>query len=256
MRIDSILILAAGKGTRLKPFTNHVPKSLLPLGHTNILRNLIEQSMEYFTGVKIYVNVSYLAEKIIKEINNFPITIRPYIIWEQHPLGPAFTVTNHCNEINGNVLVIHGDNFFSDLAYSKFANSINQKKQDVSVLLCHLRERNAARSLVIENDGIIKSIFEVPISDSSENVDQSANNDLVWSSSGVLVIKKGSLLNFIPDKGESLSPRLINHIASRGELELDKCTGARISIDNEKSYLSAIEISQISENLFILLILK
>jgi len=250
MRVDSILILAAGKGTRLKPFTDHIPKSLLPLGPTNILRNLIEQSKEYFTGVRIYVNASYLAEKIIEEINNFSITMRPYIIWEPYPLGPAFTVTNHCNETNGNVLVIHGDNFFSDLSYSEFANSINQKKQDVSVLLCHLRERNAARSLVIENEGIIQSISEVSVSDSSENVDQIGNNELVWSSSGVIVIKKGSLLNFIPDKGASLSPSLINYIAEHGELELENCTGTRISIDNEKSYLAAIEISQNSENLF------
>ena len=250
MRINSILILAAGRGTRLKPFTDHLPKSLLPLGHTNILRNLIEQSNEYFTGVKIYVNASYLAEKIIEEMNNFSITIRPYIIWEQYPLGPAITVTNHCNETNGNVLVIHGDNFFSDVSFSKFANSINQKKQDVSILLCHLREKNAARSLVIENEGLIKSISEVSVSDSSENVDQSGSNKLVWSSSGVLVIKKGSLLDFIPDKGASLSPGLINHIASHGDLELEKCTDDRISIDNEKSYLSAIGISQNGKNLF------
>ena len=250
MRIDSILILAAGRGTRLKPFTDHLPKSLLPLGHTNILRNLIEQSNEYFTGVKIYVNASYLAEKIIEEMNNFSITIRPYIIWEQYPLGPAITVTNHCNETNGNVLVIHGDNFFSDVSFSKFANSINQKKQDVSILLCHLREKNAARSLVIENEGLIKSISEVSVSDSSENVDQSGSNKLVWSSSGVLVVKKGSLLNFIPDKGASLSPGLINHIASHGDLELEKCTDDRISIDNEKSYLAAIGISQNGKNLF------
>ena len=250
MRINSILILAAGRGTRLKPFTDHLPKSLLPLGHTNILRNLIEQSDEYFTGVKIYVNASYLAEKIIEEMNNFSITTRPYIIWEQYPLGPAITVTNHCNETNGNVLVIHGDNFFSDVSFSKFANSINQKKQDVSILLCHLREKNAARSLVIENEGLIKSISEVSVSDSSENVDQSGSNTLVWSSSGVLVIKKGSLLDFIPDKGASLSPGLINHIASHGDLELEKCTDDRISIDNEKSYLSAIGISQNGKNLF------
>jgi NDP-sugar pyrophosphorylase family protein len=250
MRIDSILILAAGMGIRLKPFTDHLPKSLLPLGHTNILRNLIEQSEKYFTGVKIYVNASYLAEKIIEEMNNFPITIRPYIIWEQSPLGPAFTVTNHCNKTNGNVLVIHGDNFFSDLSYSEFANSINQKKQDVSILLCHLRKRNGARSLVIENEGVIQSISEISVSDSSENVDQSINSDLVWSSSGVLVIKKGSLLNFIPDKGASLSPSLINHISNNGDLELEKCTGTRISIDNEKSYLEAIEISQNSKKLF------
>ena len=196
MRIDSILILAAGRGNRLRPFTDHLPKSLLPLGRTNILRNLIEQSENYFTGVKIYVNASYLAEKIIEEVNNFSINIRPYIIWEQYPLGPAFTVTNHCNETNGNVLVIHGDNFFSDVSYSEFANSINQKKQDVSILLCHLRQRNAARSLVIENEGIIQSISEILVSDSSENINQSRNSELVWSSSGVLVIKKGVALKF------------------------------------------------------------
>ena len=250
MRIDSILILAAGRGNRLRPFTDHLPKSLLPLGRTNILRNLIEQSENYFTGVKIYVNASYLAEKIIEEVNNFSINIRPYIIWEQYPLGPAFTVTNHCNETNGNVLVIHGDNFFSDVSYSEFANSINQKKQDVSILLCHLRQRHAARSLVIENEGIIQSISEILVSDSSENINQSRNSELVWSSSGVLVIKKGSLLNFIPDKGASLSPNLVNHLANNGDLELEKCTGTRISIDNEKSYLTAIEISQNTKNLF------
>ena len=250
MRIDSILILAAGRGNRLRPFTDHLPKSLLPLGRTNILRNLIEQSENYFTGVKIYVNASYLAEKIIEEVNNFSINIRPYIIWEQYPLGPAFTVTNHCNETNGNVLVIHGDNFFSDVSYSEFANSINQKKQDVSILLCHLRQRNAARSLVIENEGIIQSISEILVSDSSENINQSRNSELVWSSSGVLVVKKGSLLNFIPDKGASLSPNLVNHLANNGDLELEKCTGTRISIDNEKSYFTAIEISQNTKNLF------
>jgi NDP-sugar pyrophosphorylase family protein len=250
MKIDSVLILAAGRGTRLKPFTDHLPKSLLPLGHTNILRNLIEQSNEYFTGVKIYVNASYFAEKIIEEMNNFSISIRPYIIWEQYPLGPAITVTNHCNETHGNVLVIHGDNFFSDVSFYKFANSISQKKQDASILLCHLREKNAARSLVIENEGLIKSISEVSVSDSAENVDQSGSNKLVWSSSGVLVVKKGSLLNFIPDKGASLSPGLINHIASHGDLELEKCTDDRISIDNEKSYLAAIGISQNGKNLF------
>jgi hypothetical protein len=31
---------------------------------------------------------------------------------------------------------------------------------------------------------------------------------------------------------------------------LEKCTGTRISIDNEKSYLAAIKISENSKNLF------
>ena len=158
MKIDSILILAAGKGTRLRPYTDNLPKSLLPLGETNILRNLILQSKKYFEEAKIYVNASYLAEKIIDEIVNLPLEIRPQIIWEQIPLGPAFTVTNHCNENKGNVLVLHGDNFFTDLTYSEFAKSINQitqnKEKSDKMILGGLK-------VIEENKGSTEKIFEL-----------------------------------------------------------------------------------------------
>jgi len=250
MKIDSILILAAGKGTRLRPYTDNLPKSLLPLGETNILRNLILQSKKYFEEAKIYVNASYLAEKIIGEIANFPLEIRPRIIWEQIPLGPAFTVTNHCNDTKENVLVLHGDNFFTDLTYSEFAKSINQNYQNVSILLCHQRTKKGARSQVIERNGIVESISESSISDLSVATDENHDSGLVWSSSGAIVIKGQSLVNFIPERGAALSPNLINYIASQKELFLEKCVGTRVSIDNEKSYLEAVKLSNDSQKLF------
>lgn len=250
MKIDSILILAAGKGTRLKPYTDNLPKSLLPLGETNILRNLILQSKKYFEGARIYVNASYLAEKIIDEITILPLEIRPRIIWEQIPLGPAFTITNHCNETKGNVLVLHGDNFFTDLTYSEFARSINQNYQNVSILLCHQRAKQNARSQVIEKNGIVQLILESSISDLNVAPDGNQDSTLVWSSSGAIVIKGQSLVNFIPERGAGLSPNLINYIASEQELFLEKCLRTRVSIDNEKSYLEAVQISKESQKLF------
>ena len=250
MKIDSILILAAGRGERLKPYTDSLPKSLLPLQDTNILRNLIMQSNKYFMGVRIYINTSYLAEKIINEVTALPLSMRPQIIWEQIPLGPAFTVSNHCNTTQGNVLVIHGDNFFSDSTFSELANSVNQKNQDISILLCHQRSKDAARSVIIEKKGIIKSISEAAIDGVSNNFGKNRNSELVWSSSGVIVIKGSSLMNFTPEKGESLSPNLINFIATNERLYLEKCAGTRISIDSEKSYLAAIEASKNSQKLF------
>jgi NDP-sugar pyrophosphorylase family protein len=250
LKIDSILILAAGKGTRLKPYTDDLPKSLLPLGATHILRQLIVQSEKYFSSAKIYVNASYLAEKIINEVTNFPIARRPYVVWEQYPLGPAFTVTNHCNENSGNVLVLHGDNFFTDLTFSEFANSIHQKKHDVSILLCHQRSKSTARSIVIEKDGIIQSITEISDSDRTNGLYENDKSEFIWCSSGAIVIKRKSLINFTAQNAVSLSPSLINYIASKEDLYLEKCTGTRISIDSEKSYLAAVEISKKSQNLF------
>ena len=250
MKINSILILAAGRGTRLKPYTDYLPKSLLPLENTNILRRLIGQSEKFFSGVKIYINTSYLAEKIIEEVANCPLVRRPHILWEKNPLGPSLTVTNHCNKTNGNVLVLHGDTLFSDLAFSEVANSINQKISDVSILLCHQRSLQNARSVITEKNGLVQSISEVSISDSKKNVLEGDQNKLIWSSSGAMVVKSKSLSNFDPEKGVSLSPYLINYIARREDLYLEKCTGTRISIDNEKSYLEAIEITKNNEDLF------
>jgi len=243
MKIDSILILAAGRGTRLKPYTDNIPKSLLPLGNTNILRRLIEQSKMYFSGVEVYVNASYLAEKIINEITICPIVSRPHIIWEQNPLGPAFTVANHCNETSSNVLVLHGDIFFSDQSFSEFSKSIIQRKQDGSILLCHQRSNQNARSIIVQEGGIVQSISEINVS-SLINNNKKVTNELVWSNSGVIVVKRNSLLSFRPKIGESISPSLINYIANNGDLYLEKCKGTRIAIDNEQAYFEAIKASQ------------
>ena len=250
MKIDSILILAAGMGTRLRPHTNNLPKSLLPLGDTNILRNLIMLSQNYFPKTKIYVNASYLADKIINDITKFPPINRPIIIWEPILLGPAVTVSEYCKINNHNVLVLHGDTYFSDLAFSQFAKSINQKKKDVSILLCHEKTRNKARSEIMEKNGVIFSITENSVSESSRSLTQSLPTEKVWSSSGALVIKRNALFSFLPEKNASISPTLINYIAFNETLHLEKCTSDRISIDNEKSYLEAIRLNKRNPMLF------
>jgi len=250
MKIDSILILAAGMGTRLKPYTNYLPKSLLPIGDTNILRNLIILSQNYFPKTKIYVNASYLADRIIREITFFPIINRPSIIWEPKPLGPALTVSEHFKAHNHNVLVVHGDTYFSDLAFSQFAHSISLKQNDVSILLCHERIRDQARSQIIEKNGVISEIIELSPSDTNKFFTYSVPAEKVWSSSGAIVIKRNALLNFSPESNASISPTLINYIARNETLYLEKCTAERISVDNEKSYIEAVKLNESTAKLF------
>ena len=57
------VILAGGLGTRLQPYTNSLPKPMLPLGEKPILEHLIEWIKK--NGVKeIVLCVSYLRKKI------------------------------------------------------------------------------------------------------------------------------------------------------------------------------------------------
>lgn len=62
------MILAAGLGTRLKPFTNSHPKALAMVNGKSLLQRNIEYLQQY--GIKeVVVNVHHFADQIIETIN-------------------------------------------------------------------------------------------------------------------------------------------------------------------------------------------
>jgi MurNAc alpha-1-phosphate uridylyltransferase len=63
------MILAAGRGERMRPLTDHVPKSLLPAGGRPLVVHLIERLAR--AGItELVVNVSHLAALIERELGD------------------------------------------------------------------------------------------------------------------------------------------------------------------------------------------
>lgn len=63
------MILAAGLGTRLKPWTLHHPKALVPVGGVPMLKRVIERLRSFGTDY-IVVNVHHFADQIIDYLNS------------------------------------------------------------------------------------------------------------------------------------------------------------------------------------------
>ena len=57
------VILAGGKGSRLKPFTDETPKPLVPVGDKPIIEYLIA-SLKKHGITKIHLTINHLGEKI------------------------------------------------------------------------------------------------------------------------------------------------------------------------------------------------
>ena len=61
---DAVIIMAGGKGTRLRPFTNFIPKSLLPIKKQTMIDTIISKFLENKLN-KIFISINK-EDKVLK----------------------------------------------------------------------------------------------------------------------------------------------------------------------------------------------
>ena len=103
------VILAGGLGTRLKPFTQIIPKPLLPIGEKSVLEIQIEHLKKHGFG-EIFLATNYKSEYIenfFGDGSRFGVKLR--ISKEEKPLGTAGPVTLLKDTLTEPFLVMNGD---------------------------------------------------------------------------------------------------------------------------------------------------
>ena len=110
------VILAGGKGTRLRPYTTTLPKPLMPVGDRPILEIMITQLQAFGVG-KITIAVNHMADLIMAFFGNgerFGVEI-VYSI-EDRPLGTVGPL-RLLQDLPEHFLVMNGD-VLTDLDYA------------------------------------------------------------------------------------------------------------------------------------------
>ena len=133
------VILAGGLGVRLRPFTEIIPKPLLPVGDKAILQIQIERLRE--NGFKeIYICTNYKSdyiEEFVGDGSKFGVSI--FISKEKKQLGTAGPLNLLKEHLNRPFLVMNGDiltslNFkaFYDFAIKKDIDICLSIKKDIT----------------------------------------------------------------------------------------------------------------------------
>ena len=103
------VIMAGGKGTRLRPLTCNQPKPMVPIINRPMMEHIMALLKQYnFT--EVMATLFYLPESIqnyFGDGQNFQMHIR-YLI-EENPLGTAGSVRNGADFLDETFLVISGD---------------------------------------------------------------------------------------------------------------------------------------------------
>ena len=87
-----VVIMAGGKGTRLKPITNVIPKPLVPIGDKTILETILDQ-FEEIGCTKFYMSVNYKAEMIKYYLGQLDHKYDIEFFQEDKPLGTIGSVS-------------------------------------------------------------------------------------------------------------------------------------------------------------------
>lgn len=106
------LILCAGLGTRLSPYTKKLPKPLMPIHG----RPLLEYWLQILKNAgihRVFINVHHLPDLIVDMVSHITSRhdIEIIILSEKKLLGSGGTIRKFFTHFTNDLLVIHGDNF-------------------------------------------------------------------------------------------------------------------------------------------------
>jgi glucose-1-phosphate thymidylyltransferase len=157
------LVLAGGKGTRLKPLTNTMAKQLLPVANKPILFYVLDQIRE--AGITdIGLIISPETSSHIKEAAgdgsqwNAQIT---YIL-QSEPLGLAHAVKTGQEFLGDSpFLMFLGDNLIQG-GIVQFVRQFQQNEPDASILLKEVRETHLFGIAELSKQGQVINIEEKP----------------------------------------------------------------------------------------------
>jgi len=128
-----VVIMAGGKGTRLRPLTNVLPKPLIPIGEQTMMEDIMDRFVE--CGCQnFYVSVNYMADFMRHYFDNF--SNHKYNIeyfQEDKPLGTAGSLHLLKGKINDTFFVSNCD-IIIDEDYSEILKFHRDNKNEITVV--------------------------------------------------------------------------------------------------------------------------
>ncbi|MEM6377523.1 MAG: nucleotidyltransferase family protein [Bacteroidota bacterium] len=182
--LDAV-IMAGGRGSRLRPLTDQTPKPLLKVGEKPIIEHNIDRLNDF--GVHdLTISVRYLGEQIedyFKDGSEKGIRIN--YVYEEEPLGTMGALSLISGFKNDYVLVMNSD-LLTDINFEELYLELSEKGGDM-IVASHPYEVNVPYGVLESNGDVIVQLKEKP-------------TYTYYANAGIYLFKK-ELISLVP-KGE------------------------------------------------------
>ncbi len=223
--IDAV-VMAGGKGERLRPLTEKKPKPLLPVGNKAIIDHNVDRLLLY--GVKhISVTVNYLKEQIEDHYRKTRDGIKIQTVREPKFLGTIGSIKFVPKFYNDTVLLMNSD-IFTNIDYEDFFLHFKQHDAEMSVAAIPYNV-SIPYGILDLNGREICGLLEKP-------------KYTYYANAGIYLIKRRAL-ELIPDNKFFNATDLIEALINKGKPVIRyPLNGTWIDIGNPQEYEKANDL--------------
>ncbi len=137
----SVLILAGGRGTRLRPATGAVPKPIVPVAGRPFLDHLLDQ-VRAAGFDRVTLGVGYGASAVEQTIGQARRGLDIHYAYETQPLGTAGAIRNALDVCQApEILVLNGDSY-CDIDLAEFVAAHRERGTPASMVLVECPDRS------------------------------------------------------------------------------------------------------------------
>ena len=159
LRNITTVIMAGGKGTRLKPFTNYFPKPLTPVAEKTATEHIIDSFTKY--GVKkFYLSLNYKKNLIKSYLRENKIS-NLHFLEEKKVLGTAGPIGMLKGKIKNDFFIINCDTIVS-INLERFYDFHKKNNYKISLVAATKKFQLSYGSCEIKKNGQLKKILEKP----------------------------------------------------------------------------------------------
>jgi len=185
-----VIIMAGGAGTRLKPFTNVLPKPLIPLGNKTVIERIISNFTKY--GVKRFIISINFKSKVIKSFfDELEPNYSYNFLEEKKPLGTVGCLAFLKSKKKKNYFITNCDTLMN-VDCSEIYNFHTRNQNDITVVVSSKKFVVPYGSCKIDKAGLLEGIVEKPHQHLLVNTGMYVVNNQLFK-----LIQKNKFMNFV-----------------------------------------------------------
>lgn len=224
------VVLAGGEGTRLRPLTETVPKTVLPLCGRPFTAYTIDW-LERHGVDEVILSCGYLADGMEQALEG---ATGPKLVFEvePEPLGTAGAI-GHCRELVGDTFFAMNGDILSDLDLSKLIE-LHQSSGAKATIGLYPVEDPSSYGLVFRNeDGQVTEFREKPEPGESPGTDE--------INAGIYLLDRAVFDLIEPGREVSIEREVFPRLAEEGSLFGARLEGYWLDIGTPDRFLQATE---------------